>query len=47
MIRRILCWLGWHKFEKILICVNEPFWDYGTPRAKSKTRCKYCGKVKR
>lgn len=48
MIRRILCWLGWHdwryviKFEKMCSGV---IW-YDKPYLDGKV-CKHCGKVKR
>ncbi len=48
MIRRLLCWLGWHdwryviKFEKMFSGV---IW-YDKPYLDGKV-CKHCGKVKR
>ena len=44
MIRKLLCWLGWHEWERyeythyILFCE-----DYKETREK----CKHCGKAKR
>ena len=52
MIRRILCWLGFHKWKKLphdYDVTNDyecwttiDFDNYGTLY-----KCKYCGKVKR
>ena len=53
MIKRILCWLGWHKWYKpCWFCIfKEVSFAYEMCRncgfEDGKTYCKYCGKVKR
>lgn len=45
MIRKLLCWLGWHKYEK---APNGLIWYHHINRYDTKYDfiCKHCGKVK-
>ena len=44
MIRKLLCWLGWHKWVKRTFILPDGF---GSSYAQKKFICKYCWKVKK
>lgn len=54
MIRKILCWLGWHEWVKIPkdynVLVDWECWtilDFDNYDENSLYKCKHCGKLKR
>lgn len=53
MIRRLLCWIGWHEWvvKDCCFCQNLEKCAWGTIIGKrcpyEPLKCKHCGKVKR
>lgn len=45
MIRKLLCWLGWHEYKPVILCM---MWNSKTAEyeAVEGFECKYCGKRK-
>lgn len=45
MIRKLLCWLGWHEWEEF---VSKTYIEkLGALNFEEAYKCKHCGKVKK
>lgn len=49
MIRRLLCWLNFHKFETCIVSIHDGIDNNLKPIFRDCTAviCKHCGKVKK